>query len=120
VAEHRQPRVPAKARCCVHNLTHPRCTLPTAHGPRPAARCPLPAAGCATGRLRTLTNNSGGIQGGITNGEAITFRIAFKPPATIGKEQATATCVSATRQHVSKPPSRALDSRGGGVVAPTP
>jgi len=43
------------------------------------------------GRLRTLTNNSGGIQGGITNGEAITFRIAFKPPATIGKEQATAT-----------------------------
>ena len=43
------------------------------------------------GKLRTLTNNSGGIQGGITNGEAISFRIAFKPPATIGKEQATAT-----------------------------
>ena len=76
-------------------------TVYTAHCPRPAAHCLLPAAGCATGRLRTLTNNSGGIQGGITNGEAITFRIAFKPPATIGKEQATATCVSATRQRTS-------------------
>jgi len=43
------------------------------------------------GSLGTSTNRSGGIQGGITNGEPITFRIAFKPPATIGKEQATAT-----------------------------
>ena len=37
--------------------------------------------------LRTRTNNSGGIQGGISNGEAIYFRVAFKPPATIGIPQ---------------------------------
>ncbi len=41
------------------------------------------------GRLRTLTNFSGGIQGGISNGETIYFRVAFKPPATIGKAQET-------------------------------
>jgi chorismate synthase len=41
------------------------------------------------GRLGTLTNNSGGIQGGIANGEAILFRVAFKPPATIGLPQPT-------------------------------
>eukprot|EP00299_Pterocystis_sp_00344_P010328 c4587_g1_i1.p1 GENE.c4587_g1_i1~~c4587_g1_i1.p1 ORF type:complete len:432 (-),score=97.75 c4587_g1_i1:16-1311(-) len=40
-------------------------------------------------RLGTVTNNSGGIQGGISNGEPIVFRVAFKPPATIGKEQST-------------------------------
>lgn len=39
--------------------------------------------------LGTLTNNSGGIQGGISNGEPIVFRIAFKPPATISKAQPT-------------------------------
>ena len=39
--------------------------------------------------LRTKTNFSGGIQGGITNGEAIYFRVAFKPPATIGLPQKT-------------------------------
>ena len=38
-------------------------------------------------RLGTLTNNSGGIQGGIANGEPILFRVAFKPPATISLEQ---------------------------------
>ncbi len=43
------------------------------------------------GRLGTTTNHSGGIQGGITNGEPIVFRIAFKPPATIGMAQETAT-----------------------------
>jgi chorismate synthase len=42
-------------------------------------------------RLGTETNHSGGIQGGITNGEPILFRIAFKPPATIGQTQRTAT-----------------------------
>jgi chorismate synthase len=39
--------------------------------------------------LGTLTNNSGGIQGGISNGESILFRVAFKPPATIGCAQET-------------------------------
>jgi len=41
------------------------------------------------GRLGTLTNRSGGIQGGISNGEPITLRIAFKPPATISLPQPT-------------------------------
>ncbi len=40
-------------------------------------------------RLGTITNYSGGVQGGISNGEPILFRVAFKPPATIGKEQRT-------------------------------
>jgi chorismate synthase len=42
-------------------------------------------------RLGTLTNHSGGVQGGISNGESIYFRVAFKPPATIGQKQRTAT-----------------------------
>ena len=41
-------------------------------------------------RLGTRTNFSGGTQGGISNGEPIFFRVAFKPPATIGQTQATA------------------------------
>lgn len=40
-------------------------------------------------RLGTVTNNSGGVQGGISNGEPIFFRVAFKPPATIGWPQKT-------------------------------
>ena len=40
-------------------------------------------------RLHTLTNHSGGIQGGISNGEDIVFRVAFKPVATILQEQTT-------------------------------
>ncbi|KAF6010013.1 bifunctional chorismate synthase/riboflavin reductase [NAD(P)H] aro2 [Brettanomyces bruxellensis] len=41
--------------------------------------------------LGTTTNNSGGIQGGISNGENIYFSVAFKSPATISKPQSTAT-----------------------------
>lgn len=41
------------------------------------------------GKIRTKTNHSGGIQGGISNGEPIIFRIAFKPVATIFKDQKT-------------------------------
>jgi chorismate synthase len=41
------------------------------------------------GRIRTKTNNSGGVQGGISNGEEIVFRVAFKPTATILRPQAT-------------------------------
>ncbi len=40
-------------------------------------------------RVRTRTNNSGGVQGGISNGEDIVCRIAFKPTATINKQQET-------------------------------
>jgi chorismate synthase len=43
------------------------------------------------GNIRTLTNRSGGIQGGISNGENIIIRVAFKPTATIRKEQNTVT-----------------------------
>ena len=39
--------------------------------------------------MRTRTNRSGGVQGGITNGETIYFRVAFKPTATIMREQNT-------------------------------
>jgi len=42
-------------------------------------------------KLTTKTNNSGGIQGGISNGAPIYFTVAFKPPATIGQAQTTAT-----------------------------
>lgn len=42
-------------------------------------------------RVRTSTNHSGGIQGGISNGEDIYFRVAFKPTATIVREQQTVT-----------------------------
>jgi chorismate synthase len=42
-----------------------------------------------SGRLGTVTNFSGGIQGGISNGEPVFFRVAFKPPATIGIAQET-------------------------------
>jgi chorismate synthase len=47
------------------------------------------------GKVRTSTNYSGGIQGGISNGEEIYFRVAFKPTATIAREQKT---VSASRE----------------------
>lgn len=41
------------------------------------------------GKIHTTTNHSGGIQGGISNGEDIYFRVAFKPVATIAQEQLT-------------------------------
>jgi chorismate synthase len=42
-------------------------------------------------RVRTATNRSGGVQGGISNGEPIFFRVAFKPTATIFRAQKTVT-----------------------------
>ena len=41
------------------------------------------------GQVSTLTNHSGGIQGGISNGQDIYFRVAFKPVATLLQEQDT-------------------------------
>ena len=43
------------------------------------------------GTIRTKTNHSGGVQGGISNGENIIFRVAFKPTATILRPQKTVT-----------------------------
>ncbi len=40
-------------------------------------------------RLGTVSNHSGGIQGGISNGQPILFRVVFKPAATIGRVQET-------------------------------
>lgn len=44
-----------------------------------------------TGVTRTKTNRSGGIQGGISNGENIVIHVAFKPTSTIGQVQETVT-----------------------------
>ena len=44
-----------------------------------------------TGATRTKTNRSGGIQGGISNGENIVIHVAFKPTSTIGQVQKTVT-----------------------------
>ncbi len=41
------------------------------------------------GRVRTTTNRSGGVQGGISNGEDLVFNVAFKPTATILQKQQT-------------------------------
>ena len=41
------------------------------------------------GRVRTVGNHSGGVQGGIANGEDIVVRVAFKPPPTIARAQHT-------------------------------
>jgi chorismate synthase len=43
------------------------------------------------GKIRTTSNRSGGVQGGISNGESIIFRVAFKPTATIMSNQQTVT-----------------------------
>jgi chorismate synthase len=43
------------------------------------------------GKVHTTTNRSGGVQGGISNGEDIFFRVAFKPTSTIAREQKTVT-----------------------------
>ena len=41
------------------------------------------------GEIRTLTNHSGGVQGGITNGEDVVFRVAFKPIPSVMQPQQT-------------------------------
>ncbi|MGL5084059.1 MAG: chorismate synthase [Microcoleaceae cyanobacterium] len=56
----------------------------------------------AQGRIRTVTNRSGGIQGGISNGENIILRVAFKPTATIRKEQQTVMYTGEAAQLAAK------------------
>ncbi|KAJ9143349.1 Chorismate synthase [Pleurostoma richardsiae] len=77
--------------CEIPGSTH---NDPFVPAPAPAAHAHLTGAeraGLPRPRLTTKTNYSGGIQGGITNGAPIYFRVAFKPPATIGQAQTTAT-----------------------------
>jgi len=51
--------------------------------------------------FNTTTNHSGGIQGGISNGMPITYRLAFKPVATIMQAQET---INAAGEHISLTP----------------
>ena len=84
----------------------------------------------ADGRIRTRTNRSGGVQGGISNGEDIVIRVAFKPTATILREQETvdvngqATTIKAARPPRSlRPAARRADRRGddgSGTRGPLP
>lgn len=69
------------------------CEVPGSIHNDPFVKAPDVAPGekIAKRKLTTKTNNSGGIQGGISNGQDIYFRVAFKPPATIGQAQQTAT-----------------------------
>ena len=53
------------------------------------ARAQRPPFAWSTGKFAQPSNRSGGVQGGISNGENIVFRVAFKPTATIMTEQAT-------------------------------
>ncbi|MBF2098233.1 MAG: chorismate synthase [Gloeomargaritaceae cyanobacterium C42_A2020_066] len=56
----------------------------------------------AQGRIRTRTNRSGGIQGGISNGESIVLRVAFKPTSTIMIAQETVTREGEATQLVAR------------------
>lgn len=47
------------------------------------------------GKIRTATNRSGGVQGGISDGEEINFRVAFKPTPTVAARQKTVSVAGA-------------------------
>jgi chorismate synthase len=66
------------------------CTMPgSVHNDAFVVKAPLTNGASPRPKLTTQTNNSGGIQGGISNGAHIYFTVAFKPAATIGLTQAT-------------------------------
>jgi chorismate synthase len=54
------------------------------------------------GRIRTKTNHSGGVQGGITNGEDVYFNVAFKPVATILQAQTSVNTTGETVELAGK------------------
>lgn len=62
-------------------------------------------------KIRTLTNNSGGIQGGLTNGNEVIFRVAFKPAPGIGRKQKTV-------DHQGKETEFSLEGRHDPCVVP--
>lgn len=64
---------------------------PESHLPSSVVGSGASKAGIPRPKLTTKTNFSGGIQGGISNGAPIYFKVGFKPAATIGVEQKTAT-----------------------------
>lgn len=74
------------------------------------------------GRVRTTTNHSGGIQGGISNGEDILMRIGFKPTATLMIDQQTVNRPARTRASRQGTPwnacvlPRAVPCEGHGVL----
>ncbi len=74
------------------------CEIPGSIHNDPFVHSATSSSGKANGNpfLSTKTNNSGGVQGGISNGEHIFFRVAFKPPATIGQSQQTVTYAGAS------------------------
>ena len=76
-------------------------------------------------RVRTRTNRSGGVQGGITNGEAVYFRVAFKPTATVMREQETVSAQGDDTTIAGRGPTRPVraaargaDGRGDGRPRP--
>jgi chorismate synthase len=56
----------------------------------------------AEGKVRTTSNRSGGVQGGISNGEHILFRVAFKPTATVMTAQDTVTAAGQNTELAGK------------------
>ncbi|OIW27772.1 chorismate synthase [Coniochaeta ligniaria NRRL 30616] len=77
--------------CEVPGSVHNDPFVPATEDNAPAIETGAARAGIPRPKLTTKTNFSGGIQGGISNGAPIYFRVAFKPPATIGVAQKTAT-----------------------------
>ncbi|EXB80087.1 Chorismate synthase 1 [Morus notabilis] len=63
------------------------------------------------GRIRTRTNRSGGIQGGVSNGEIINLRVAFKPTATIGLKMAVCLIILLLKSSCCKYQFRVLSIR---------
>ncbi len=56
---------------------------------------------CENGEIRTLTNNHGGILGGITSGMPVIFRCAFKPTPSIAKEQQTVNLTTGKNENLT-------------------
>ena len=58
-------------------------------GPQAQGPCPMSCAPKSSVKITALTNHSGGIQGGISNGNEVVFRVAFKPIPSLAQPQQT-------------------------------